>query len=373
MVAAGLVVVRPFFGELAHTPKHAHEAPWTMWMGPLVLGGLSLVLGLFGDILAEPLVAASMTAILAEPAHADLSLIELISHVNIVLILSMLTILLGAGLYYDEQRRGWLRKVGSITSISWGPEHWYNRIFDLKQGAVITLAKWQTARLQSGKLRIYLRIILTTTTGLLGAALVNHMARQGMVFPDMQPQSWGLLVGTGTLAAIAIAASIFLVRCERILSAVAAIGIAGYAVAIVFILFSAPDLAITQFSIETLMVILFVLVFYRLQSGTQLRNDELTRESGSERMFDGIIAVALGAMATLVMLVVTGVGPLDSALKPYFLENSIPEAKGHNVVNVILVDFRGFDTMGELMVLGLAALGVVALLKLRAHSAREEE
>jgi multicomponent Na+:H+ antiporter subunit A len=341
-----------------------------MWIGPMVLGGLSLFLGLLGDTIAKPMVEAGMTSILAHEAHADLSLLELISHINIVLVMSILTIVAGAVIFYGEQ--GVLRRVGKVTSITWGPESWYNRLFDLKKGALISLAKWQTRVLQSGKLRYYLRIILITTIGLIGYALVTHILQAGIVLPDTAFDDWGVLVVVGSLAGIVLAAALFLVRCDGVLPAVAALGIVGYAVALIFVLFSAPDLAITQFSIETLTVILFVLVFYRLQRSTNLRREELVRETGAERGLDAIVALALGGLTTIVMLVVLS-SPLESVLKPYFLQQSIPEAHGHNVVNVILVDFRSFDTMGEIVVLGVAALGVLALLKLRAHSAGGEE
>jgi multicomponent Na+:H+ antiporter subunit A len=122
-------------------------------------------------------------------------------------------------------------------------------------------------------------------------------------------------------------------------------------------LFGAPDLAMTQFSIETLTVILFVLVLYRLP-----RFSNLT--SRRERTRDALVALTAGAFMTLLVLVATAT-PLRSILTPYFAENSVELAKGRNIVNVILVDYRGIDTLGEITVLAVAAIGVHALLKLR--------
>jgi multicomponent Na+:H+ antiporter subunit A len=139
---------------------------------------------------------------------------------------------------------------------------------------------------------------------------------------------------------------------------VAALGVVGYAIALIFILFGAPDLAMTQFSIETLSIILLVLVLYRLPRFTNFSTIR-------EKSWDMIVAVSGGALMTLLVLIVTALPSSKSRLTPFFAEASYTLAKGHNVVNVILVDFRGFDTMGEITVLGIAAIGVFGLLKLR--------
>ena len=127
----------------------------------------------------------------------------------------------------------------------------------------------------------------------------------------------------------------------------------------IYVLFGAPDLAMTQFAIETLTVILFVLVLYRLP---RFARYSLQRS----RLRDAVIAIFAGSMMTLLVLTVTST-PLVSRLSPYFAEKSYSLAKGRNIVNVILVDFRGIDTLGEITVLAVAAIGVFALMKLRAE------
>jgi multicomponent Na+:H+ antiporter subunit A len=141
------------------------------------------------------------------------------------------------------------------------------------------------------------------------------------------------------------------------LGAVASLGVVGYGMGLIYILFGAPDLAMTQFAIETLVVILFVLVLYRLPRFTLM----------SSRLIiwrDAAVSLIIGGMFTLLVLTVAALPP-QLRLKTYFIENSLIEAKGRNVVNVILVDFRALDTMGEIAVLAIAAIGVYALLKLR--------
>jgi multicomponent Na+:H+ antiporter subunit A len=137
------------------------------------------------------------------------------------------------------------------------------------------------------------------------------------------------------------------------------LGIVGISIALIYVLFGAPDLAMTQLSIETLTVILFVLVLYRLP-----RFSELTGKV--TRFRDALVAIAAGVMMTLLVIIITST-PLVSRLTPYFAENSYTLAKGRNIVNVILVDFRGIDTLGEITVLAVAAIGVYALMKLRSN------
>jgi len=147
------------------------------------------------------------------------------------------------------------------------------------------------------------------------------------------------------------------VRAKTRLAAIVSVGVVGYSVALIFIMYSAPDLAMTQFAIETLTVILFVLVIYKLPKF-------LPFSSTPRRIRDFVIAGSGGLLMSLIALFVIS-NPLTSELKKYFAENSLLLGKGKNIVNVILVDFRALDTMGEITVLAIAAIGVFALLKLR--------
>ena len=154
-------------------------------------------------------------------------------------------------------------------------------------------------------------------------------------------------------------------RATSLLVLIISLGVVGFGTAIVFILFGAPDLAMTQFAIETLGVILFVLVLYRLPGMALLSSRRVL-------LRDGVVAGLAGAAMTLMILVITD-APLLSPLKAWFASVSEPLGHGHNVVNVILVDFRGFDTLGEITVLGIAAIGIFALLKLRPGRDAEED
>jgi len=132
-------------------------------------------------------------------------------------------------------------------------------------------------------------------------------------------------------------------------------------VAMIFFFFSAPDLAMTQVLVETLTLVLFVLAFYRLPFFKNY-------SSRGAKVRDGLLGVVFGTiMAWVVLAEQTSMSP-DRAVSQYYGEQSLVAAKGANVVNVILVDFRALDTLGEITVLAIAALGVSAMIRLRPTS-----
>jgi multicomponent Na+:H+ antiporter subunit A len=167
--------------------------------------------------------------------------------------------------------------------------------------------------------------------------------------PAAEPADWAVLALLG--AAILGAA-----RTHTRIAAVALVGIAGFLVAVLYVLFGAPDLALTQLLIETLTVVLVVLVFRRLPQ--RFRAVARIRQLGA-----AAVAVTMGTLAALATYTLTGRRGLSEA-GAYFLSAAPDEAGGENVVNTILVDFRALDTLGEITVLAVAALGVIALVRL---------
>jgi multicomponent Na+:H+ antiporter subunit A len=347
IVAAFLVFARPFFGPKLETPKHAHEAPWSMLLGPIILSGLGLLVGLLVAQFGSTFVGPAVGNILGEPTEVSLHLLP--TKFNATVMLSLITIVGGVGLYFVRDPLNQLvQPFNSLNRV--GPEQWYQWTLD----GMMALARWQTRVLQSGYLRYYLIIIILTTVGLTGFSLISlEVLIKTNIFRVPQDYFYEYLIYL-----MIIAATIVVIRTESRLTAVAALGVVGYAIALIFILFGAPDLAMTQFSIETLSIILLVLVLYRLPRFTNFSTIR-------EKSWDMIVAVSGGALMTLLVLIVTALPSSKSRLTPFFAEASYTLAKGHNVVNVILVDFRGFDTMGEITVLGIAAIGVFGLLKLR--------
>jgi multicomponent Na+:H+ antiporter subunit A len=209
-----------------------------------------------------------------------------------------------------------------------------------------------TRLFQSGFLRYYVLVIMGFLVVLTG---YNTLTETKFVIPD---NAFADLTIYGVITLVIMVVSIgFAVFTSSRLAAVAALGVLGYAISLIFVFYSAPDLAMTQFSIDTLTVILFVLVLYRLPKYLKLSDMR-------SRIRDIILALIFGALITTLALEVLS-EPKYRETSEFYAENAYELAKGKNVVNVILVDFRGIDTMVEITVLVIAAIGVFGLMKLR--------
>jgi multicomponent Na+:H+ antiporter subunit A len=134
------------------------------------------------------------------------------------------------------------------------------------------------------------------------------------------------------------------------------LGIQGLAVALLFMLFGAPDLSFTQFMIETLSVVILALVM------TRLRLFPTDHRPADEKALDITVSAACGLAFGLLLLKVTQL-PFDSTLSRFFEAHSLAIAHGRNIVNVIIVDFRGLDTLGEIAVVMIAGLAILALIR----------
>ncbi len=366
IIAAGMVAVKPFYQRRGAEPlpKVPHEAPLKMVMGPVVLGVIGLLIGLLpysgsavlGSI-TQPLLAQGVAAVTAVPEEVKVYLIP--KELSLVPILSVVTIALGVSGYWGLFIRrngipvnvtgltGWVR-----TYLERGPE----RAFDATVSGMQLFAALVTKRLQSGYLRNYLLIITLTVTVMTGWALLGYaeFGSQALLLPT--PAEAVFYYGAElAIYLLVVLAALFITQARTRLAAVAGLGAVGFGVAIVFMLNSAPDLAMTQFSIEILSVIIFVLVLYRLPELKVLSRQR-------SRIRDAIVGAVAGVLMTLLILFVNSF-PTESRLSPFFAETSYTEAHGRNVVNVILVDYRGFDTMGEIAVLGIAALGIFVLMR----------
>ena len=338
-----LVGIKPFFGSLLPTPRSPHEAPIKMLIGPLVLSVFGLLSGLFPNVFIQKLLDQSTISILAEELGIT---VKLWHGFNFVLFLSFVTLLSGIGLYYFRKQI-----VQALYNVSLSnylkPSYWYEKILN----GTLSFAKIQTKILQNGYLRYYIIFIILTTLGLAGYTLFRNPGIDSLEI------NFDLTIYELIIALMIIASTFLVITSDSRLKAIVALGVIGFCMGIIFILYSAPDLALTTFAIETLTVILFVLVLYKLPK-------YLKFSKPGSKIRDAIIAGSVGIFMTFTVLLVTA-GEMQSELKKYFAETSLPEGKGRNIVNVILVDFRAIDTLGEITVLAVAAIGVYALLKLR--------
>lgn len=343
VAAAILAGIKPFAGKKVSTPKHAHEAPISLLLGPAMLAGASLILGVLPGAVDKSVLVPTIQAVLRQPISLELALWH---GVNPIFLLSMATLASGTGLFIFRDRL--LRIFTPLDALrDWGPKYGYS----VALAALNVTAKAQTRFLQSGYLRYYLLVVIATAMILSGYKLIQHTGSVTL------SQPLDVSFYEGGLAVLILLAALMATRARSRLAAIAALGVVGFSVALVFVLFSAPDLAMTQFSIETLTVIVFVLALYHLPRFGSL-------STAWTHVRDASVALVAGSLITVMVLTASGV-QLHPKISTYFIDNSVPLAHGHNIVNVILVDFRGLDTLGEITVLAIAAIGVYALLKLR--------
>jgi multicomponent Na+:H+ antiporter subunit A len=339
------------FGGRTQAPREdAHDPGAGMWLGPIVLGVIAVIAGLLPAAGSAALVASAAEVIGGGTSKYG---VEPWYGLDLALLLSGLSIAVGAVVFWRrlDVRRGIARlDIGYRI----GPE----KVYVLLELTMLSGVKRITAVTQNGKLRLYL---LTVVTALV--ALVWLIVLWAGALPELELE-WDVYPWEAIIAALIAGGAAVAVRTRSRLGAVTALGVVGYGIALIYVLFSAPDLAIAQILVETLTVLLFVLVFYHMPGfGADT--------APSSRFRDGVIAIAAGALMTLFVLAASGT--ITDPVSTFFLENSQPLAKGQNVVNTIIVDFRSLDTLAEVAVLAIAGFGVYALLKLRSRRRREGE
>ncbi|MGD2100567.1 MAG: proton-conducting transporter membrane subunit, partial [Desulfobacterales bacterium] len=343
LAAAAIMILRPFFGAPDEKQPEAHRLSLNLWLGPVLPALLGLVLGLLPNLVTQSAVARAVSAVLARPVDMHLALWHGLTP---MLALSGLTVVCGALIYLIRTGVRRFAQQGAWLAAR-GPAAWYFGLLDgLKR-----LAAWQTRVLQSGYLHHYVLALMLTTLALIGYTLFHKGGFQfSLEIVDIR--SFELIV-----AILMLAAAFVTVWVPSRIGAIVAMGVIGYGLALIFVDFGAPDLAMTQFLIETMTVILFVWVIYRLpEIKVEFPRPLLVRNA--------LVAVACGLLMTTLVLMALSVRQ-GSRLSGFFADNSYVLAHGRNIVNVIIVDFRALDTLGEIAVLALAGVGVYTLLKLK--------
>ena len=345
-LAAGLIVLRTFGGQQHTVTSKPTEAGFSLLLGPCVLAGAGLLGGMMIGMVGNQWIALAVSAVAGTPISVKLSLWH---GVNPMLLLSALTIGLAVLIWFGQHRL--LAATARLDlGVRLGPERGYEWLLN----GLPPIAIWQTRWLQHGYLRFYLFVVVAVMVLLIGVTLFNRgisprgLTWSGLAWSTIRLYEIGVLTFMLTAAGLAITAASRLV-------AIVAVGVVGLGMTLLFVFYSAPDLAMTQFAVETLTVLLFVFVLYRLP-----RFARLTRRV--ERLRDAALALLAGGLMTLLVLVAVQ-APHPMHVSNYFAEQSWTAANGRNVVNVILVDFRALDTLGEIVVLMVAALGVHALIR----------
>jgi multicomponent Na+:H+ antiporter subunit A len=342
------IALKPFLGPKMATLKPAHEAPLLLWLGPAILALKGISIALLSG-LAHRLVTSPMaSAIAGEPRTVAISLVP---HFGVPMLLSGLTVLAGIAVYINLAR---LRTAAAaiLADIGWGPD----RVFDQFMRGLVRLAVAVTRRLQGGRFEFYM-----TATFILVAVVILAVPLRYGEFPRAPFFSSDIPLHELAIMAIAVGGLLAVLLAADRLTAIVSLGIQGFAVAVIFLLYGAPDLAFSQFMIETLSVVVLALVM------TRLRLSPSDHRPLAQKLPDFMIALACGLGFGLFLLKVTGV-PFDTTLTDFFNLYSKSIAHGANVVNVIIVDFRGTDTLGEIAVVMIAGLAILALVRLRAGS-----
>ncbi|MFU8893294.1 MAG: hydrogen gas-evolving membrane-bound hydrogenase subunit E [Luteolibacter sp.] len=335
------VGLHPFVGPVSKdTPKPPHEAPFTMWTGPIVLASLGLALGLFPSTLAGPFFGPAAGDILGKDVASKLSLWH---GFNLPLYLSIATIAAGLLIYRCRSKFWALGRNPNLPRLISA-----DAVYDRCLYGLLGFAKWQTKLLQNGHLRNYLLTIFATMAVLL-IWKIDLIAIHPILATVMPVQGYYvLLLGVMTLATVVV------VRTHSKTTALISMGVVGFGISLLFTYFGAPDLAITQIVVETLTIVLVFLILARIP--------EIKRVSSHRMMIgDAIISIIIGGLATVMVLKAVALDAAPS-IAGQLGEWSYTLANGRNVVNVILVDFRALDTFGEVLVLVVAALGVGILM-----------
>ncbi|MBV7395394.1 monovalent cation/H+ antiporter subunit A [Mameliella sediminis] len=319
-------------------PHKPHDPPAGMWLSPAFLCIFVVLIGV-APFLAEPVVNMAATAVTGHTTHAHLKIWH---GVTPALFMSMAAIAGGAVLLA-------LHRPLDAAWIKAGP-FYAKAAFDAVMNGCVRLSRGISETLHDGSISRYLAIFTAATV----AAAYTAFLR-GEIAPatrELLPISPVFAVGWVLL----ICATLVVVTQHHMrYRALVVIGVIGLMISAGFVYLSAPDLALTQISVETVTIMLLLLALHFLPKTTPAES------STGRRMMDGTVAIAAGL--GVAALAYTFMTRDFSTISEYHLANSYKGGGGTNVVNVILVDFRGYDTYGEIIVLGIAGLVIFALME----------
>jgi len=329
-----------FNGEPGDLPKSPHEPPRYMRVPVEILVGLCLIVGIFPEYTVGAILTQASSVVLGGDVP-DYHL-QIWHGLNLPLLMSLLALLGGGAIYYNRRRL--------FNLQFYFPEHDESRLFDdfLKrlQYRLDRFVSWfDNDSMQRAVFWLFFVALVFSMVPLMGLDM-NVGVR-----PQI-PIDFVTIAGATLLCVSSFATVIW--HHQRLLT-VLLLSVVGMVVAIAFALFSAPDLALTQLSVEVVTIVLLLLALHFLPR--DIRNFS----SPNRVVRDASLAVLIGGVVgTIAFALITR--PLDS-ISGYYIENAKALGGGTNVVNVILVDFRGFDTFGEIGVLAIAAMGIRLLLE----------
>ena len=342
-----------FFGDEPEGLGHVHRPPIVMLVPPAILAALVLAISAQPNLFIDALVGDVYASVLPGDAHSFS--VGVPTSLTPYALMSAITILVGAALFpfYDRLHAAVNAALRGPVRANW----WYDGAVE---GAT-DLGDWATPRVQTGYLRTYATWAMGATSAL---ALGGYLAA-GVALPAFTGVDLTLVVVLVLL--VAVIGAVAVGRAPSHIAGVLTLSIVGFMVAIFYILASAPDLALTQLVVETLVLVIFLLVLDQLPAFY----GEVDRLRAGR---DALLSLAVGATVFVTVLVSTAASP-DQALREFLsVRAGLPAEHGPvildwggggNVVNVILVDFRAFDTLGEISVVAMAALAILTLVRMR--------
>ncbi|WP_420630874.1 hydrogen gas-evolving membrane-bound hydrogenase subunit E [Candidatus Leptofilum sp.] len=356
LAQAGLLVVGTFWGKPGEAVSKAHEAPKLMLLAPAIPAVLSLAIGL----LPEPEILATLLAKAAGTAFGGEVKVSLAlwTGLNVPLLLSTIAISLGVGIFYFRHAiRQW--------QDSFAPQLDLNRSFAATLHGIDWLAN-QVTRLQNGRLRFYLSVIIVGMVGLVLLFTQGQFSQLLLTVQDDVHFSWTGSQDFLRLVAIlvAVGAAIASVLLKRDFAAIVALGASGLSIAVLMVLEPAPDVALVQVVVDILSVVILVLALRLLPRKERQNALALNLASGTgERIRNIFIAASSGLVVTVITLFALTSRERESIITPFFMDNAKPLTAAKDVVGAIIVDFRALDTMIEIAVFSMAGLGMFTLLR----------
>jgi multicomponent K+:H+ antiporter subunit A len=331
-LAYGARFVAIFAGRPGRAARPVHEPPALLWGPAAVLALSALALGL------APAPLERLAALAAAAVGSAADPVTLWHGFTLTAVAVTGATVAGGLVLWRAQ--GSAQRLG--VPLAWASA---GRAYDRLYAASLDGARRLTQIYMTGRLRDYLLYIVGTATALLVA---------GLIVTGIKAPQWsaGLEAPPAVAVLVAVAAAAAAVRFRLLLGAILSLSVAGYSVSLVYLLLSAPDIAITQAVIETVSLVLFVVAI------TALAKAEVGHPQ-PRLAAEGIAALAVGATSAVLAAMTAAVSDLPRVSEAFFAHAA--EAGGKNVVNLVIVDFRGWDTMGEISVLAIAALGIMAL------------
>jgi multicomponent Na+:H+ antiporter subunit A len=335
--------------------KKPHEAPLGMLISPVVLGSLVIIFGLFPNILSHNLISPAMASILPSllsPGDMFDVHIYFWHGPTPELFMTLGVVILGILLYLTLPK--WERTYDLL------PEKLtLNKLYDKGLESIQSGSFKLTRFYMNGYIRTYLVYIFAFFILILGYTLYK---KDAFLIDTANVSSIGIY--ELVLSLLIVVATITILFAKSRLTSIILLGAVGYTVALFFVVFRAPDLALTQLVIETVSVALFLLCFYHLP---KFKKEE---SKIPFKLTNAVISIGVGAIVTAIALSSYSTKLFDS-ISQFYVDNTYIRAAGKNMVNVILVDFRGFDTLFEICVLAIASLGIFAMIKLRLTRGKE--